>query len=267
MKIIVIGGTGLIGSRLVTNLRAHGHEAVAASPKSGVNSVTGDGLADALQGASVVIDVTNSPSWEDAEVLKFFEASTRNLLACEAAEGVGHHIALSVVGTERLLESGFFRAKLAQENLIKASKNPYTIVRATQFFEFVKQIVDYSTEGNIVRMPPALIQPMAADDVASAVARIATNPPVNGTVEIGGPEQFRLDELARRFLAARPDPRQTPREVISDPQGRYYGIQVSERALVPGNNAQLGETRFQTWLAQPAPQVASAPPQPASVGR
>ncbi len=263
MKIVVIGGTGLIGSRLVNNLRANGHEAVAASPKTGVNSVTGDGLADALQGASAVIDVTNSPSWEDAEVLKFFETSTRNLLAFEAAEGVSHHVALSVVGTERLLESGFFRAKLAQENLIKASKNPYTIVRATQFFEFVKQIVDYSTEGNIVRIPPALIQPMAAGDVASALARIATNPPVNGTVEIGGPEQFRLDELARRFLAARPDPRQ----VVSDPQGRYYGIQVSERALVPDNDAQLGETRFQTWLAQPAPPVGSVPPQPASVGQ
>lgn len=267
MKIVVIGGTGLIGSRLVNNLRANGHEAVAASPKSGVNSVTGDGLADALRGASAVIDVTNSPSWEDAEVLKFFETSTRNLLSYEAAEGVGHHIALSVVGTERLLESGFFRAKLAQEDLIKASKNPYTIVRATQFFEFVKQIIDYSTEGNIVRMPPALIQPMAADDVASAVARIATNPPANSTVEIGGPEQFRLDELARRFLAARPDPRQNPREMISDSQGRYYGIQVSERALVPDKNAQLGETRFETWLAQSGSQIASAPPQPASVGR
>lgn len=267
MKIVVIGGPGLIGSRLVTNLRAHGHEAVAASPQSGVNSVTGDGLADALQGASAVIDVTNSPSWEDAEVLKFFETSTRNLLAYEAAEGVGHHIALSVVGTERLLESGFFRAKLAQENLIKASKNPYTIVRATQFFEFVKQIVDYSTEGNIVRMPPALIQPMAADDVASAVAKIATNPPLNGTIEIGGPEQFRLDEIARRFLAARQDPHQNPREVISDPHGRYYGIEVSERALVPDINAQLGETRLETWLAQSAPWISSAPPQPVSVGR
>src|SRR6266700_3396175 len=190
MKIVVIGGTGLIGSKLVKKLREHGQEVVAASPASGVNIVTGEGLADALKGASVVVDVTNSPSWEDAAVLKFFETSTRNLLANEAAAGVGHHVALSVVGTERLLESGFFRAKLAQENLIKASKNPYTIVRATQFFEFVKQIVDYSTEGNIVRMPQALIQPMAADDVASAVARIATNPPVHGTVEIGGPEQF-----------------------------------------------------------------------------
>jgi uncharacterized protein YbjT (DUF2867 family) len=265
MRIVVIGGTGLIGSKLVNNLRQHGHEAVAASPKSGVNSVTGDGLAEALKGASVVVDVTNSPSWEDAEVLKFFETSTRNLLAYEAAAGVGHHVALSVVGTERLLKSGFFRAKLAQENLIKASRNPYTIVRATQFFEFVKQIVDYSTEGNMVRMPPALIQPMAADDVASAVAGIATDTPVNDTVEIGGPEQFRLDELARRFLAARQDPHQGPREVISDPHGRYYGIEVSERALVPGENARLGETRFETWLTQSAPQIAGGSPQPAAV--
>src|ERR1700741_4964457 len=185
MKIVVIGGSGLIGSRLFNKLWEQGHETVAASPKSGVNSITGEGLADALKGASAVIDVTNSPSWEDAEVLKFFETSTRNLLAFEAAEGVGHHVALSVVGTERLLESGFFRAKLAQENLIRASKNPYTIVRATQFFEFVKQIVDSSAEGDKIRMPAALIQPMAADDVANAVARIATNPPVNGIVEIG----------------------------------------------------------------------------------
>ena len=261
MKIVVIGGTGLIGSKLVNNLQEHGHEAVAASPKSGINSVTGAGLADSLKGASVVIDVTNSPSWEDSEVLKFFETSTRNLLAYEAAAGVGHHVALSVVGTERLLESGFFRAKLAQENLIKASPNPYTIVRATQFFEFVKQIVDYSTQGNIVRLPPALIQPMAADDVASAVARIATNPSVNDTVEIGGPEQIRLDELARRFLAARQD----PREVISDPHGRYYGIEVSETALVPDNNARLGETRFETWLTQSASQIPTASPQPTAV--
>ena len=248
MKIVVIGGTGLIGSKLVTKLREHGHEALAASPNTGVNSVTGDGLADALKGASAVVDVTNSPSWEDAAVLKFFETSTRNLLAYEAAAGVGHHVALSVVGTDRLLESGFFRAKLAQENLIKTSKSPYTIVRATQFFEFVKQIVDYSAEGDTVRMPPALIQPMAGDDVASALARITTDPPVNGTVEIGGPEQFRLDELARRSLAARRD----PREVISDPNGRYYGIQVSERALVPDKNARLGETHFGTWLTQAA---------------
>jgi len=257
MKIVVIGGTGLIGSKLVKKLREHGHEAVAASPNSGVNSVTGEGLADALKGASVVVDVTNSPSWEDAAVLKFFETSTRNLLAYEAAAGVGHHVALSVVGTERLLESGFFRAKLAQENLIKASSIPYSIVRATQFFEFVKQIADSSTVGNQVRLPPALFQPMAADDVASALARIATSSPVNGTLEIGGPEQFRLDELARRDLAARQD----PREVISDPHARYVGIAVSERALVPDDNAQLGEAHFEDWLnkaTKTSPKVGSA---------
>src|SRR5436190_22487759 len=208
MKIVVIGGTGLIGSKLVNKLRGQGHEAVAAAPNTGVNTITGEGLAEALKGASVVVDVTNSPSWDDAAVLKFFETSTRNLLAYEAAAGVGHHVALSVVGTERLLESGFFRAKLAQENLIKTSSIPYSIVRATQFFEFVKPIADFSTEGNKVRLPPALIQPMAADDVASALVRIATNSPVNDTVEIGGPEKFRLDELARRDLAARQDPRE-----------------------------------------------------------
>jgi len=244
MKIVVIGGTGLIGSKLVKKLGEHGHQAVAAAPSSGVNSLTGEGLADALKGASVVVDVTNAPSWEDTAVLRFFETSTRNLLAYGAAAGVGHYVALSVVGTERLLESGYFRAKLAQENLIKASSIPYSIVRATQFFEFVKQIADYSTEGNKVRLPPALIQPMAADDVASALGRIATNSPVNGAVEIGGPEQFRLDELVRRDLAAFQD----PREVISDPHGRYYGIQVSERSLVPENDAQLGESRFEDWL-------------------
>ena len=254
MKIVVIGGTGLIGSKLVKKLGEHGHEAVAAAPNTGVNSITGEGLADALKGASVVVDVTNSPSWEDAAVLKFFETSTRNLLAYGAAAGVGHYVALSVVGTERLLESGFFRAKLAQENLIKASSIPYTIVRATQFFEFVKQIADYSTEGNQVRLPSALIQPMAADDVASALGRIATNSPVNGAVEIGGPEQFGLDELVRRALAAFQD----PREVISDPHARYYGIQVSERSLVPDNDARLGETRFEDWLIHATKQVPKA---------
>lgn len=248
MKIVVIGGTGLIGSKLVKKLREHGHEAVAASPNTGVNSITGEGLAEALKGASAVVDATNSPSWEDAAVLKFFETSTRNLLDYEARVGVGHHIALSVVGTERLLESGFFRAKLAQENIIKASKSPYTIVRATQFFEFVKQIVEFSAEGGKVRMPPSLIQPMAGDDVASALARIATNPPANRTIEIGGPDVFRLDELARRSLAARRD----PREVITDPNGRYYGIQVSERALVPDKDARLGETHFEAWLTAAA---------------
>jgi uncharacterized protein YbjT (DUF2867 family) len=251
MKVVVIGGTGLIGTKLVRKLREQGHEAVAASPKTGVDSITGKGLAEALKGASAVVDVTNSPDWEDSAVLRFFETSTRNLLAYEAGAGVRHHVALSVVGTERLLESGFFRAKLAQEDLIKASTIPYTIVRATQFFEFIKQIVDFSTDGNAVHMPPALIQPMAGDDVASALARIATNPPVNGTVEIGGPEQFRLDELARMFLEHQDSPKD-PREVISDPNGRYYGIKVSERALVPDESARLSETRYETWLGQAA---------------
>jgi uncharacterized protein YbjT (DUF2867 family) len=229
---------------LSKSLCEHGQKVVAASPSSGVNTVTGEGLADALKGASVAVDVTNSPSWEDAAVLKFFETSTRNLLDYEAAARVGHHVALSVVGTERLLDSGFFRAKIAQENLIKASAIPYSIVRATQFFEFVKSVADLSTEGDNVRLPPVLFQPMAADDVASALAGIAMGPPVNGTVEIGGPEQFRLDELVRRDLAARKD----PREVISDPHARYYGIAVSERALIPNDDARLGETRFEDWL-------------------
>jgi uncharacterized protein YbjT (DUF2867 family) len=255
MKIVVIGGTGLIGSKLVENLREHGQEAVAASPASGVNSLTGEGLADVLKGASVAVDVTNSPSWEDAAVLKFFETSTRNLLDYEAAAGVGHHIALSVVGTERLLESGFFRAKLAQENLIKASSVPYTIVRATQFFEFVNKIADLSTEGNKLRLPPVLFQPMAAQDVASALGGIAMGSPVNGVIEIGGPEQFHLDELIRRDLAARKD----PREVISDPNARYYGIVVSERTLVPDDQARLGKTRFEDWL-QVATQAPKARP-------
>src|ERR1700716_4476759 len=207
MKIVVIGGSGLIGSKLVNKLREHGHEAMAASPNSGVNSLTGEGLAEALKGASVVVDVSNSPSWEDASVMKFFETSTRNLLVYEAAAGVGHHVALSVVGSERLLESGYFRAKIAQENLIKASSIPYSIIRATQFFEFVKGIADFSTDGNKVRLPPVLIQPMAADDVASAVCRIALGAPENGTVEVGGRETFRLDELVRQYLAANKDPR------------------------------------------------------------
>ena len=248
MKIVVIGGSGLIGSKLVKKLREQGHEAVAASPNSGVNSVTGEGLAEVLKGASVVVDVSNAPSWEDKAVMEFFTTSTRNLLTYEAAAGVGHHVALSVVGTERLLESGYFRAKIAQENLIKASSIPYSIVRATQFFEFVKGIADLSTDGNKVRLPSALIQPMAADDVAGAVGRIAVGPPVNGTVEVGGPEQFRLDELVRRDLVARKD----PREVVADPHARYYGIKVSERTLVPDNNARLGEIRFETWLTQAA---------------
>jgi uncharacterized protein YbjT (DUF2867 family) len=259
MKIVVIGGTGLIGSKLVNKLREHGHEAVAASPSSGVNSLTGEGLATALKGASVIVDVTNAPSWEDAAVLKFFQTSTRNLLDYGAAAGVGHYVALSVVGTERLLESGYFRAKHAQENLVKAASIPYSIVRATQFFEFVKQIADYSTEGNKVRLPPALIQPMAADDVASGLSRVATNSPVNGVVDIGGPEQFRLDEFVRRDLAALQD----PREVVSDPHAPYYGIQVGERSLIPDNNARLGKTRFADWLIHAAKQGAKPGLQPA----
>ncbi len=263
MKIVVIGGTGLIGSRLVNKLRVQGQEVIAAAPLSGVNSVTSEGLADALKGASVVVDVTNSPSWEDAAVLKFFETSTRNLLKYEAGAGVGHHVALSVVGTERMLASGFFRAKMAQENLIKASSIPYSIVRATQFFEFVKSIADISTqgdtEGNKVSLPPVLFQPMAADDVASALSRIATSSPVNAMVEIGGPEQFRLDEAVRRDLAARKD----PREVVSDPHARYYGIEVSERTLVPSDGARLGETRFEDWLRQAVKQVPKKDLQPA----
>ena len=251
MKIVVIGGTGLIGSRLVNKLREHGHEALAASPDSGVNSLTGEGLAKALKGAQVVVDVTNSPSWEDAAVMKFFESSTRNLLDYEAAAGVGHHVALSVVGTDRMLESGYFRAKLAQENLIKSSSVPYSIVRATQFFEFVKGIADFSTEGNKVRLPSALIQPMAADDVASAVARVATGSPVNGIVEVGGPEKFGLDELARLGLDAWKD----PREVVTDPHARYYGIELKERTLVPEDDAKLGNIRFRDWLTQSAAQI------------
>jgi uncharacterized protein YbjT (DUF2867 family) len=261
MRIVVIGGSGLIGSKLVAKLSEHGHEAVAASPNSGVNTLTGEGLAEALKGASVVVDVSNSPSWEDAAVMKFFETSTRNLLAYEAAAGVRHHVALSVVGSERLLESGYFRAKIAQENLIKGSSMPYSIIRATQFFEFVKGIADLATDGNKVRLPPALIQPVAADDVASAVGQIAVGAPVNGTVEVGGPEQFRLDELVRRELAARKD----PREVVADPHARYSGAELSERTLVPGDDARLGETRFEDWLSRSAGQIPPTDLQPTAV--
>src|SRR5438094_635290 len=236
MKIVVIGGSGLIGSKLVEKLAAHGHQAVPASPNSGVNSLTGEGLAEVLKGASVVVDVSNSPSWEDAAVLKFFETSTRNLLTYEAAAGVGHHIALSVVGTDRLSESGYFRAKIAQEKLIKESSIPYSIVHATQFFEFLKGLADISMVGDKVHLPPVLFQPMAADDVASGVGRIAVGPPVNGIVEIGGPEQFRLDELVRRRLATLKD----PREVIADPHARYAGAEVGERTLLSGSGLSEG---------------------------
>ncbi|HEV2616802.1 MAG TPA: SDR family oxidoreductase [Candidatus Acidoferrales bacterium] len=253
MKIVVIGGSGLIGSKLVPKLREHGHKGVAASPDSGVNTVTGEGLAEVLKGASVVVDVSNSPSWEDAAVLKFFETSTRNLLTHEAAAGVGHHVVLSVVGTDRLSESGYFRAKIAQEKLIKESSIPYSIVHATQFFEFLKGLADISVEGGKVHLPPVLFQPMAAADVASGVARIAVGAPVNGIVEIAGPEQFRVDELVRRRLAALKD----PREVIADPDALYSGAKLSERTLLPGNNVRLGETRFETWLTQSAVKAAA----------
>ena len=246
MKIVVVGGTGLIGSKLVIKLREHGHEAVAAAPNTGVDTLTGEGLAEVLKGASVVVDVSNSPSWEDAAVLKFFETSTRNLLTYEAAAGVGHHVALSVVGTQLLAESGYFRAKIAQENLIKQSSIPYSIVQATQFFEFVKGLADISTDGNKVHLPPVLFQPIAADDVASAVGKVAVGLPVNGIVEIGGPERFRMDELVRRRLASLND----PREVIADPNARYAGARISDKTLVPGNNARLGETTFENWLDQ-----------------
>jgi uncharacterized protein YbjT (DUF2867 family) len=254
MKIVVIGGSGLIGSKLVTKLREPGHEALAASPNTGVNAVTGEGLAEALKGASVVVDVSNSPSWEDAAVMKFFETSTRNLLDYESAAGVKHHVALSVVGTERLSESGYFRAKIAQEKVIEGSSIPYSIVQATQFFEFLKGLADISTTGDKVRLPHVLFQPMAADDVASAVGRIAVGPPVNGIVEIGGPEQFRIDELVRRQLAALKD----PREVVADPNALYAGAKLSERTLLPDTNARLGGTRFETWLRQSAVKAAAA---------
>jgi uncharacterized protein YbjT (DUF2867 family) len=253
MKIVVIGGSGLIGSRVVTRLRERGHEAIDASPKSGIDAVTGQGLAEALKGALVAVDVSNAPAWEDAAVMKFFDTSTRNLLSHEATAGVRHHVALSVVGSERMLESGYFRAKIAQENLIKGSSIPYSIVRATQFFEFVKGIADFSTAGNKVRLPHVLFQPMAADDVASGVCQVALGQPINGTVEIGGPERSYLDEVVQKGLTAWKD----PREVIADPHARYYGIEMKERTLVPEDDARLGETRFETWLAQSAGKAAA----------
>ncbi len=268
MKIVVIGGTGLIGSKLVAEFREHEHEAVAASPDTGVNTLTGEGLADALKGASVVVDVSNSPSFEDAAVLKFFETSTRNLLTHEAAAGVGHHVALSVVGADRLAASGsgYMRAKLAQEKLIKESGKPYSIVHATQFFEFVKSIAAAATEGNTVRLAPVFIQPMAAEDVARAVGRVAVGEPLNGIVEVAGPDRIRFDELIRRALEARND----PREVVADPQALYFGARLDESTLVPAEGARLGETRFDDWLSQPPagqlsgdagrPQAQVAPP-------
>jgi len=244
MKIVVIGGTGLIGSKLVAKLGDHGHEAVAAAPNTGVNSLTGEGLAEAFAGASVVVDVTNSPSFEEAAVLEFFETSTRNLLEAEAAAGVGHHIALSIVGADRVPDSGYLRAKVAQEKLITGSSIPYSIVRATQFFEFVGRIADEATEGDTVRLPPVLFQPMAADDVAAAVGRVAVAEPLNGVVEVGGPEAFRFDELVRHALTARQD----PRTVVADPAAPYFGAVLSERSIVPDEGARLAATSFDDWL-------------------
>jgi uncharacterized protein YbjT (DUF2867 family) len=243
MKIVVIGGTGLIGSKLVTRLREQAHEVAAASPTTGVNTLTGEGLADALVGASVVVDVSNPPSFEDVAVMRFFETSTRNLLAAEAVAGVAHHVALSVVGTERLPESGYLRAKMAQEQLIEKSSIPYSIVHATQFFEFVDSIADAATVDGRVRVAPVLFQPIAGDDVAAAVARIAVGSPVHGRVEVAGPERFRMDQFFREALAARND----PREVVTDPQARYFGAELSEDSLVPGRDAILAQTRYRDW--------------------
>ncbi|WP_328891093.1 SDR family oxidoreductase [Streptomyces sp. NBC_00316] len=246
MKVVVIGGTGLIGSKLVGKLNEHGHEAVPAAPSTGVNTLTGEGLAEVLQGASAVVDVSNSPSYEDDAVMEFFRTSTANLLRAEADAGVTHHVALSIVGTERLPENGYFRAKLAQEELIKASGIPYSIVHATQFFEFVKGIADSATEGDTVRVPAAGIQPIYSDDVAAALGRTTVGTPVNGAVEVAGPEVFRFDEFIRKGLA----PDNDPRTVVVDPHARYYGAELEETSLLPGPDANIAETRFTDWLAQ-----------------
>ena len=248
MKIVVIGGTGLTGSKLVAKLREHGHEAIPASPNTGVNTITGEGLAEALKGAAVVVDVSNSPSWEDAAVMKFFETSTRNLLTQETAAGVRHHVALSVVGTDRMLTSGYFRAKLAQENLIKGSSIPYSIVHATQFFEFVDGIAKGATEGQTVRVPPVLMQPIAADDVAAVMADVALAKPLNGMVEIAGPDLIRQDELVRQFLSKKREARM----VVTDPKALYYGLPVNDQSLTPGDNPRIGPTHFADWLASNA---------------
>ena len=250
MKIVVIGGSGLIGTKVVSNLRQRGHEVVAASPSTGVNTLTGEGLAKALDGAQVVVDVANSPSFEDKPALEFFETSGRNLLAGEAAAGVRHHVALSVVGTDRLLGSGpgslsgYFRAKMAQENLIKASGIPFTVVHATQFFEFVKNIAQSTTDGSTVRLSSVLMQPILSDDVAAAVAEVALGQPINGMIEVAGPDRIRQDELVRQYLSATGD----PRKVIIDVNAGYFGIEVNDQSLVPGENPRLGPTHYADWL-------------------
>jgi uncharacterized protein YbjT (DUF2867 family) len=260
MKIVIIGGSGLIGSKLVTKLAELGHQPVPASPKTGVNTLTGEGLAAALAGASVVVDVSNSPSFEEEAVMKFFTTSTRNVLAQEAAAGVTHHVALSIVGTERWPDSAYFRAKVAQEKLIRESSIPFSIVHATQFFEFLKSIADSATEGNQVRIPPVQFQPIAADDVASAVARVAVGQPLNGDIDIAGPDQFRFDEFVREGLRAMKD----PRDVVTDSNAPYFGAKPGERTLVPEGQVQLGATRFADWLTHSA---TNTPPSGARVVR
>ncbi len=244
MKIVIIGGSGLIGKKLAALLQQAGHEVAAASPSSGVNAVTGEGLSQALAGADVVVDVTNSPSFEDEAVMNFFKASTQNLLAAELAAGVRHHVALSVVGSERVPESGYFRAKVAQESIIKGSTVPYTIVRATQFFEFLASIAYVSTQGQTVRASSARLQPIAADDVAAALAKVATEAPLNDTCEVTGPQSFRLDELLRRTLQASKD----PREVVKDDDALYFGTRLDDESLTPGAHARIGTTSLESWL-------------------
>jgi uncharacterized protein YbjT (DUF2867 family) len=248
MKIVIIGGTGLIGTKLASKLRQKGHDVSPAAPSTGVNTITGEGLDKAVSGADIVVDVANSPSFEDSAALNFFKTSGRNLLAAETAAGVRHHVALSIVGTDRLPECGYFLAKLAQENLIKASKIPYTILRATQFFEFVGGIVDSSADGQIVRLSPALFQPVASDDVAAALADVTLGAPVNGMVELAGPERLSLDEFGRRYLAATKD----QRKVVPDIHARYFGTELDDQSLTPGNNPRIGSVRFEDWLAHNA---------------
>jgi uncharacterized protein YbjT (DUF2867 family) len=246
MKIVVIGGTGLIGSKLVEKLRKAGHEPLAASPDTGVNTLSGEGLAEALRGAEVVVDVANAPAWDDAAVMEFFQTSSRNVLAAETAAGVKHHVALSIVGADRLPESGYFRAKIAQEETVKGGSVPYTILRATQFFEFIGRIADSSTDGGTIRLAPVFIQPESADDVAAALAEIAVSQPVNDVVELAGPDQFRLDELAERVLRARND----PRHVKGDMHARYFGAELEHYSLTPENNVRVAPTHFEDWLSQ-----------------
>lgn len=259
MKVVVIGGTGLIGTKVVARLREHGHDAIPAAPETGVNTLTGEGVPQVLAGADVLVDVSNSPSFEEAAVKHFFETGTTNLLAAAKAAGIRHYVILSVVGTRRLQEAGYFRGKIRQEQLLQESGMPYTIVHSTQFFEFIKTIVDSATKGGVIRLAPVLFQPIASDDVAKAVGRASVSPPVNGYIEIAGPDQFRLDHLVSTTLAARHDPRQ----VISDPDARYSGALLEEHTLVPGPGAQLGAIHLRDWQAQMA---GTAAPQPATAG-